>query len=82
MTVVIRNYLDDERRQVFDYDGGTAVIYVGKAHPSTLKSEAGWQIRKFSYSGSLITEINFASGTSNFDKVWNDRATYDYTPDS
>lgn len=82
MTISIRDILSDERRQMFDYEGGNAVIYLGKAHPGAQTSEAVWQIRQFTYSGSLVTQINFANGNANFDKVWDDRSTYDFDPDS
>lgn len=81
MTVITRDFLNDERRQIFDYEGGNIVIFIGRAHPSTKVTEAAWQIRKFTYATNLITNIEFANGNSNFDKVWNDRADYDYTPD-
>ena len=75
--------LDDDRRQIFDYENGTNVIYIGKAHPLSLVSESKWQIRKFTYdANNSVTNIEFASGTNLYDKVWNNRTTYDYTPDS
>jgi hypothetical protein len=81
MSLVVRDLLD-ERRQIFDYQGGNQIIYLGKAGPGSMKSDYVWQIRKFSYTGQLVSEINFANGTKDFDKVWDDRTTYDYDQDS
>ena len=54
--------------------------YVGIAVPGTSKSAVGWQIRKFTYGGGTLTEIQFADGDTGFNKVWDDRETggYDY----
>lgn len=81
------NYIafDDSRRQLFDYGSRTdgQPIYIGKAHPDTLASAAKWQIRKLTYDGNnAVTDISYADATNEFIKVWNDRAQYDYTPDS
>lgn len=62
----------------FEYSGNL-VIYHGRAKPGTATSSPGWQIRKFTYSGILVTEIKYASGNSKFDKTWDSRATYDYS---
>ena len=72
--------LSDNTRQIFDYDGGTQVIYLGRANPDAQTSDAVWQIRKFTYTSARVTQINFANGTFEFDKVWDNRTTYDYTP--
>jgi hypothetical protein len=76
--------LADNRRQIFDYDGGTQVVYMGKAQPGAKTSDSVWQIRKFTYSSSRVTNIEFANGSFEFNKVWDNRkdGTYDYTPDS
>lgn len=75
--------IDESRRQIWDYESGNVVIYSGKANPGALKSEAKWQIVKYNYdSSNRATEKNFANGDSEYDKVWNDRATYDFDPDS
>ena len=58
---------------------GSNVIYVGEAYPKTLVSDAKWRIYKLTYSGDNVTEINWASGNDNFDKVWNSRTSYVYS---
>lgn len=76
---------DNNRRQLLDYDSRTdgQPVYIGKAHPGTLASEAKWQIRKITYDGSdHATDISFANGSVAYDKEWNARTTYDYSPDA
>lgn len=76
--------LADNRRQLLDYDGGTQVIYMGRATANARTSDALWQIRKFTYVSNRVTQIEFANGTTEFDKIWDNRknGTYDYDPDS
>lgn len=76
--------LQDNLRQIFDYDGGSQVVYLGRAQPEAKKSDPVWQIRKFTIVNSRVTETNFANGTLEFDKIWDNRkdGTYDYNPDA
>ena len=74
--------LQDNLRQIFDYDGGSQVVYMGRAQPNATKSDSVWQIRKFTIVNSRVTETNFADGSLEFEKVWNDRTGFDYEPDS
>ena len=74
--------LSDDRRQIFDYSGGSAIVYIGKAHADSLTSEAKWQIQKLTYSGDNVTNIDFAEGNSGYVHIWDNRSTFDYTPDS
>ncbi len=54
-------------------------IYIGKALPGTVESDAGWQINKITYDapGNLIGN-SFADGTNSYNKIWDDRADYTY----
>ena len=53
--------------------------YIGKSEPNTAKSAAGWQILRIDSSDAGgDKEIPYADGTSDFTKVWDDRATYTY----
>lgn len=58
-------------------EASATVTYIGSAVPGTAASAASWQIKKIDSSSGTI--INFADGTSNFTKVWNDRASYTYS---
>lgn len=52
--------------------------YEGYALPGTLNGTPAWKIKKIVVAGA-ITTVTYASGNSNFDKVWDDRATYTYS---
>lgn len=58
-------------------DATSAITYVGKAALGSALSDAVWQIQKIEVSGT-VTRITWADGNSDFDKVWNDRASYSY----
>ena len=65
---------------IIDYDGGTNAIYLGYANPGTATSAPGWQIRKMTYDGNdNPTNVQFASGTSSLDKIWDSRTGYSYS---
>lgn len=64
---------------VQDFDGGNFPIYIGEAEPGSLKGQGKWRIRKMTYDGSgKLLNIAWANNDGNFDKVWDDRASYDY----
>lgn len=55
----------------------STITYIGKAVPGTATSASTWQIKKIdSTSG---TSITWASGNSNFDKVFDNRAALIYS---
>lgn len=53
------------------------VTYVGEALPGTGNGDLGWKIKRISVSGD-VTSINFADGSIQFDKEWDERANYTY----
>lgn len=55
------------------------VSYVGEAVPGALQADPVWRIKKLDESGAPELVITWADGTSDFDKVWDDRATYTYS---
>lgn len=59
-------------------DDGAGTIFIGEAQPGTLTSAASWRIKKIVESGA-ITTIGWADGNSNFDNIWNSRASLTYT---
>ena len=63
---------------IYDYNGGTTIIYAGAAAPGSATAAAVWQIRKFTYDGNgNITYMPFtASGA--FTRTWDNRAGYTY----
>ncbi|MDD4339198.1 MAG: hypothetical protein PHV00_05910 [Syntrophales bacterium] len=59
---------------------GNYPVYIGRARPGELTSASGWQIAKVTYDSNYnVTALQFASGTNDYDKVWDDRATYTYS---
>lgn len=71
----------DDLQTLCDYDGGSNVVYLGRAQPGTSSTATtGWQIRKYTYDGSSnVTVVQFASGTNDYDKAWSSRASYTYS---
>jgi len=63
----------------YAYNASNMVEYIGKATTGTATSSAKWQIQKLSYSGSNVTKKEWANGNVNFDKVWDNRASYTYS---
>lgn len=51
---------------------------IGYALPGTLNAESKWKIKQVVVSGG-VTTITYAEGNGNFDKIWDDRATYTYS---
>lgn len=56
----------------------SSITYVGKAALGSALGDAVWQIQKIEVSGT-VTRITWASGDSEFDKIWNNRASLTYT---
>lgn len=54
-------------------------LYIGEAAPGTPTDEARWRIQQLEYDGTAITGQVWANGNAEFDKTWDDRATYDYS---
>lgn len=58
-------------------ENSETITYIGAAAPGTSQASAGWKIKRILISGT-VTQISYASGNSNYDKVWNDRASLSY----
>lgn len=63
--------------ELIDVASGT-VTYIGQAEPGTLPGAATWRIKRITVAGSL-TSIEWAEGVGDFDKEWDERATYNYS---
>jgi len=61
------------------YNASNQVLYFGRAVPGTDKSEAKWQIVKYTYSDNRPADTLFAGGSYAFDKVWDNRTSYSYS---
>lgn len=52
--------------------------YVGYALPGTIASASLWKIKRIQTVGAE-TFVEYAGGTKDFDKVWDDRTSYTYS---
>lgn len=62
---------------VFLDEASATITYVGEASPGTSGSDSTWRIKRLDSTSGLI--ITWADGDSDFDKVWDDRASYTYS---
>jgi len=58
---------------------GSNLLYLGEAPPGSATSAAAWRIQKYTYSGSNLTDTQYADGDEEFDNVWDDRASLSYS---
>ncbi len=57
------------------------IKYVGSSLPGTATSASTWSIKRIDLSDTGgDVDVTYANGSADFDKVWDDRATYTYTP--
>jgi len=66
-------------KQFMSYNVDGMVEYIGLALPSSLSSESRWSIRKLTYSGTNLIEINFAGGSNEMVFIWDNRSNYSYS---
>lgn len=69
----------DDFTQLLEYDASSNLIYHGRAAPGTASSAALWQIKRFTYTGSNLTAIEFANGSAAFGAIWDNRASLTYS---
>jgi len=70
--------LSDRYTSLISYTPAGYVEYIGYALPGTATTAAKWQIRKLTYTGTNVISIQFASSTTKFDKIWDNRAALVY----
>lgn len=59
--------------------GADYPLYIGKALPGTATSTANWQIRKLTYSGIYVTQVDWADGDDLFNNIWDNRSSLSYS---
>jgi len=70
--------LEVQYTKLIDVDGD--YTYIGEASPGTAESAATWRIKRvYEIPGTGDFDIEWANGSADFDKIWNDRATYAYS---
>jgi len=74
------NVTDMEFTQALENNANGQPVYIGKTTPGRGKDEAYWQIQKITYdANNYVTDIQWADGTAEFTKVWDDRDGYTYS---
>lgn len=58
-------------------EASTTVTYIGESPANSATTDAVWKIFKID-STTNPTSLKYADGSTSFNKVWNDRATYTY----
>ena len=56
-----------------------STTYIGEASSGSLTSAAVWRIKRMDESGDPELIIKWAGGTTNFDKIWDNRLTLVYS---
>jgi len=70
---------DSDLQSVIAYDASNRPEYVGRAPAGVATTVAQWQIRKITYSiTGLPTTVKFASGSNDYNAIWDSRAGYTY----
>ena len=69
----------DRNIMKLSYTASGMIEYIGYASPGSASSAAVWKIIKMTYDGSgRQTDLQFADGSRNFDKIWDSKAGYTY----
>jgi len=64
--------------QKIAYNASGMAEYIGEAKPGVAAGVIGWRIKKLTYDGTNVTDIQWADSTNEFVKIWNSRLTYTY----
>lgn len=67
----------DEAVQIDEATG--SITYVGYAVIGSATSSASWKIKRLDESGSPELIITWADGNSNYDNIWDNRASLSYS---
>jgi len=68
--------LEVQYNRLIDVEG--SYTYVGEALPGTGESDAKWRIKRIEEVGDDFN-ILWAEGSANFDRIWDDRASFTYS---
>ncbi len=67
--------LFEERRA---YNNSGQVEFIGESNPGGNNSKPVWRIHKRTYVSNRLTKIAWANFNAKFNKIWNNRTTYNY----
>jgi hypothetical protein len=71
--------ITDNLQALYYYTGGGLIEYVCQSKPKTKMSENKWQIVKFVYNGTKMTQRIFANGNENFVHRADEYSQLEYT---
>jgi hypothetical protein len=63
-------------QKLVDTDG--VDVYIGEASPGTARISPAWRIKKV-IEGVNTIKVVWGDSTADFDKVWDNRVSYDYS---
>jgi hypothetical protein len=69
----------DFRTWILDVVAEPGVSYLGHAWPGESKAEPIWQIRRITTTVLGGATVEWADGNAEYDNVWNDRASLNYS---
>lgn len=70
---------ETKKIQALDYDVDGNVVYQGSAAAGSSKAASVWRIVKMVYASGNLTDVQYADGNINFDNVWDNRASLNYS---
>ena len=73
--------MDGAYKRRYEYEATGAPLYIGETDdPTATTAQAKWRIKKYTNNGNgQATAENLADQSNDFNKVWDDRATYTYS---
>jgi hypothetical protein len=73
----LQNDISDKRLTVRLDQVSDNLFYVGKALIGSVDSDSTWQIVRYTQTGTIL-KSEYANGSEEFNRVWNDRTTLTY----
>lgn len=74
---VSAEYQSDSRLTLLLDQASATLAYIGEASPASSTSAAVWRIRKLDTTSGV--QLLYADGNTQFDNVWDNRASLTYT---
>lgn len=74
---VLREAMSTILKQRIAYSGSLPE-YIGEAYPGYATDEARWRIKKLTYDGSSVTQIDWANSSTAMSFKWDSRTSYAY----
>ena len=75
--IIIDETVDATPYAVLFDESADPILYVGEADAGSLQADAVWRIKRINTTTGVV--ITWADGNTNFDNVWNNRASLSYS---